>query len=156
MQETLRVIFWLQVRNPKLQRIFKFGVVGVVGLMIQTLIFEILGLRLGLMSPSVATVVGGEAAIISNFIWNNLWTFRDHLITGSKIIFKFVQFNATSLFSLGIQFAILKFAETIAKGNDWVLRGFYAAALVIVILFNYFIYNKFIWKTSTKMEPNQK
>lgn len=147
MRETLRVIFLLQWTNPKIRRFFKFGLVGLLGLFIQTAIFEILGLRLKLLSPATATVLGAEAAIVSNFIFNNLWTFKDYQISGLKIIAKFVQFNLTSLLAIVIQFVIMSAGEFFAAGNDWILRGFFATAIVIVIFTNYFIYNRFIWRT---------
>ena len=146
MQETLRVIFLLQLNNPKIRRFFKFAAVGGTGLVLQTLIFEILGLKLRLFSPAVATVIGGELAIVNNFLLNNFWTFSDHRVVGAKIFGKFLQFNFTSLLALGIQFVILSIGEYVAGGNEWVIRGFYFAALVIVLITNYIIYNKIIWK----------
>jgi dolichol-phosphate mannosyltransferase len=151
MQETLRVIFLLQLHNPKIQRIFKFGVVGGTGLVMQTLIFEILGVRLKVLSPSVAGMVGGEVAIISNFIFNNLWTFKEYAVTGIKMLVKFLQFNLTSFISLFlIQYPVLRLGEYVANGNDVIIRIFFFSALVVVILFNFFVYNKFIWKTTAK------
>jgi len=147
MQETLRVIFLLQLHNPKIRRFLKYGMVGFLGLVLQTTIFEILGIRLKLFSPSVASIMGGETAIISNFIFNNLWTFKKYKIFGIQLIGKFLQFNATSFISLGVQFVILKIGESVAGGNDWIIRGFFFSALIIVIMINYFVYNKFIWKT---------
>src|SRR3989344_4029847 len=150
MQETLRVIFLLQFHNPKIRRFFKFGVVGGTGLFLQTTIFEILGVFTKILTPSQATVVGGEVAIISNFTLNNLWTFRDYKVTGPKIILKFIQFNLTSLIALVIQFVILRIGEFFARGSALIIQFFYFGAIAIVLVVNYYIYNKFIWKTSKK------
>ena len=147
MQETLRVIFLLQFHNPKIRRFFKFGVVGGTGLFLQTTIFEILGVFTKILTPSQATVVGGEVAIISNFTLNNLWTFRDYKVTGPKIILKFIQFNLTSLIALVIQFVILRIGEFFARGSALIIQFFYFGAIFIVLIVNYYIYNKFIWKT---------
>jgi dolichol-phosphate mannosyltransferase len=150
MQETLRVIFWLQVKNPKIQRFFKFGVVGVTGLTIQTVIFEYTAVFNHFLSPSVGTALGGEMAIINNFILNNAWTFSDHKVSGLKLLPKFLQFNLSSFIALGIQFVILRIGEFFARGNGLIIQGFYFGAIVIVLMTNYFIYNKFIWKTAKK------
>ncbi len=151
MQETLRVIFKLQITNPKIQRFFKFGIVGVTGLTIQTTIFEIFGVFTGILTPQIATVIGGEAAIISNFILNNAWTFKDHSVSGSKVIFKFIQFNLSSFIALAIQFVILGIGQFVAQGNKLIIQGFYFGAILIILVVNYYIYNKFIWKTSKKV-----
>lgn len=154
MQETLRVIFLLQFHNPKIRRFFKFGIVGGTGLVLQTMIFEILGVFTKILTPSQATVLGGEVAIISNFTLNNLWTFRDYKVTGLKIILKFLQFNLTSLIALAIQFVILRIGEFFARGSGLIIQFFYFGAIAIVLVVNYYIYNKFIWKVGKA--PNRK
>jgi len=150
LQETLRVIFLLQLHNPKIQRFLKFGVVGGTGLTIQTIFFETTAVFYHLLAPSVATTIGGELAIISNFILNNAWTFSDHKVTGLKMVLKFLQFNMTSLLALGIQFVILRIGEYFARGNGLVIQVFYFGAIGMVLVVNYIIYNKFIWKTGKK------
>lgn len=147
MQETLRVIFLLQWHNPKIQRFLKFIIVGGTGLVIQTTFFELTSVFTHLLSPSIATVIGGEMAIISNFTLNNLWTFKDYQISQGKILFKFLQFNLTSLIALTIQFTILRIGEIVAAGSPVIIQFFYFGALILVLITNYFIYNKIIWKT---------
>ena len=150
MQETLRVIFLLQWHNPKIRRFLKFAVVGGTGLTLQTLFFEITSVFTHILTPSIATVIGGEIAIISNFTLNNLWTFKDYQVTGAKIIGKFFQFNLPSLLALAIQFVVLRIGEFFARGNGLIIQFFYFGAIAIVLVANYYIYNKFIWKTSLK------
>ncbi len=150
LQETLRVIFWLQVKNPKIQRFFKFAVVGGTGLTLQTIFFYSTAIFSDLITPSVATTIGGEIAIISNFILNNAWTFKDHQVKGAKIIAKFIQFNLTSLIALLIQFVVVGIGTYLSSGNKIVVQASYFGAIFIVLITNYYIYNKFIWKTGKK------
>jgi dolichol-phosphate mannosyltransferase len=154
MQETLRVIFKLQIKNPKIQRFLKFGVVGVIGLTIQTAFFELFGVFTNVFSPQVSTAIGGELAIISNFILNNIWTFREYKVIGIKVFLKFLQFNLSSLVALTIQFVILGIGQFVARGDKLIIQLFYFGAILIVLVVNFYIYNTFIWKTSKK-EPNQ-
>jgi putative flippase GtrA len=45
-----------------------------------------------------------ELAIVSNFILNNIWTFKAEKITGAgMLVKKFLQFNGTSVGALLIQ-----------------------------------------------------
>lgn len=150
MQETLRVIFLLQYHNPKMRRFLKFAIVGGTGLVIQTIFFEVTSVFTDMLAPSIATVIGGEFAIISNFLLNNFWTFKQYRATGIKMLAKFLQFNTTSLIALTIQFSILRFGEYVSSGNDLIIQGFFFGALIIVLFTNYYIYNKFIWKTTKK------
>ena len=150
LQETLRVIFLLQLHNPKIRRFIKFGIVGGTGLVLQTIIFEVFGVFTTILSPQMAAIVGGEVAIISNFTLNNAWTFKDHQVTGLKIFGKFLQFNLTSLIALAIQFVIVGIGQAVAQGNKIIIQFFYFGAIFLVLVTNYFIYNRFIWKTGKK------
>lgn len=155
MKETLKVIFKYQLQNPKIQRFLKFGIVGGTGFVIQTTIFEVFSVFTHTLSPAVATSLGGELAIISNFILNNLWTFKDFQITGLKMFFKFLQFNFTSLLAIAIQFIVMSIGESISQGSPIVIQFFFLGSIFIVLITNYFIYNKFIWKT-TKTVPSRR
>ncbi|HZQ29888.1 MAG TPA: GtrA family protein, partial [Patescibacteria group bacterium] len=145
MLSTFKVAIILGILDK--QRFVKFAIVGATGFVIQTAVFEVLGVFTKILSPSVATVIGGELAIISNFTLNNVWTFKEEKITGIKIIWKFIQFNLTSLLALLIQFVILRIGETVSAGNKLIIQGFYLFAIFIVLIVNYIIYNKIIWKT---------
>lgn len=143
MQETLRVIFLLQLHNPKLHRFFKFGVVGFVGYVVNA---STLYLFTRMMFPSwAAWGLSTELAIISNFTWNNLWTFRDQQITGIvQLLGKFLQFNLTSMGGL--------FIQTIAGViSDRFLGPQYRQLVLpfiiafLVLPYNFFMYNKVIW-----------
>ena len=88
-----------------------------------------------------------ELAIISNFILNNIWTFRTEKITGiGKIAGKFVQFNGTSLGALVIQAVFGTIGVYFfGTGSRQLLLPFIIVFLVLP--YNYFMYNAVIWKT---------
>lgn len=97
--------------SAEISHFLKFLVVGTIGFVINTLGL-IFGVRVGLR-PSVAGPLGAEAAIISNFILNNFWTFSDRTLPASQIPGKFIAFNVLSLGSVVIQFIFLRGGETI-------------------------------------------
>ncbi len=135
MFETLRVIFLLQ------QRIFKFGVTGFIGYLVNASFLAILS-PYGELS---AWMISTELAIISNFTLNNLWTFKSEKITGvQKLLFKFLQFNLTSSGGLIIQ-SILGYSSVTYLNIPRQL----ALPLIIgfvVLPYNYFMYTKVIWR----------
>lgn len=120
----------------------KFAVVGTVGFTINTLILETL-VRAG-FHPVMGSALGAECAIISNFFFNNSWTFRGKKIHGIRLIPKFLQFNLTSLGALLIQ------SGTVAMGTyffgEAVYRWFYLIGVGIGLIWNYTMYSKVIWK----------
>ncbi|MCG2686441.1 glycosyltransferase family 2 protein, partial [Candidatus Parcubacteria bacterium] len=133
----------LALRWERSQRFIKFALVGGLGLLLQTIVFELFRGRIG---PDNAAAVGGELAIISNFIWNNLWTFRDRALTRRRILPKFLQFNLTSLVAIAIQWLVIHAGVALWGPGLWIERLYFAVSLVLVIIWNYTIYNKLIWR----------
>src|SRR3989338_1068449 len=92
----------IAIRLERSNRFFKYGLVGIIGLVIQTIVSKLL-ISANLMPP-LAVSVGAECAIISNFLMNNFWTFKTHVISGvSEMFTKFIQFNAASIGAVIIQ-----------------------------------------------------
>jgi len=145
MEYIRNVLFY--VASSRLKEIFsgsfgKFCVVGGIGFVINTVILVLL-VRWG-MIPWVASAIGAECAIISNFILNNAWTFGERKITGTRKIGKFFQFNLTSLGALGIQSGTV-FVGTKLFGNSWYFP-FYILGVGIGLIWNYMMYSRVIWK----------
>jgi dolichol-phosphate mannosyltransferase len=141
-----------RIRETVSWRFFKFAVVGGTGFVIQTIIFEVLGVFMLLVSPALATIIGGQVAILSNYTLNNLWTFKDKIITHpAKLVSKFFQFWLTSNFAvLVLQGGTVKVGELVVGDNKLLIQGFYILGLVFTLIWNYTVYNRLIWKTHKK------
>lgn len=144
-------------------RVFKFAVVGGLGFLINTLglfLFSRLklvsDLALALRSATglavintsgTASALGAECAIISNFTWNNLWTFSDRRFTNPLLIIpKFIQFNLSSFGAVAVQFIVVG-SGTYFTGEGTISRLFWLVlATAIGMVINYIIYSRFIWK----------
>lgn len=133
------------MRLERSQRFFKFAIVGFIGYLINAAGLELF-YRLGL-SPGPAAALGAELAIISNFTLNNLWTFGKEKITGfGRIIWKFLQFNLTSLGAVLIQGLVVGILAW-SFGDQWRQIYLVVAIIFFVVPYNYSMYNIFIWKT---------
>lgn len=128
-------------------RFIKFGVVGFVGFLVNYLGLELFK-HFGL-STYFATLLATEAAIISNFIFNNVWTFKDKIITSFKdLVVQFLKFNFSSLFAVIVQPLIVTGATKLLGDLPLIRFGALIFALVFVIVpYNYVVYNLFIWRT---------
>lgn len=132
------------IRFRELERIFKFGIVGFIGFLINYSAMEIFVNAFG-MQPYFATALGAELAIISNFTLNNIWTFKESKFTSFKqILPKFAVFNMTSLGAIVIQFLVEWIGVKLA--GESLYRLYFFIALAIVIVYNYTMYTKIIWK----------
>lgn len=124
---------------------FKYLVIGVIGFTVQTLISKLLILIH--VFPGLSVMVGSFFAIVTNFLGNNRWTFSHRKITGfTKLLKKFSHFFATSMGALVIQALVVSIGVLILGDDAWFLLMVFAI-IFLVIPYNLFIYNRFIWKT---------
>jgi putative flippase GtrA len=158
----------------KRKRFIKFGVVGFSGFVVNYLALEFFyGLGAGdffaglfntistssffslLKEPSAwSAALATEIAIISNYTFNNIWTFKEHKITRvSKIIGKFFQFNLTSAGAVIIQFIVIGLG-TMLFGDTMLIRLLFLiiAVAFFIVPYNWFMYNAVIWKTKKEGE----
>src|SRR3989344_535658 len=121
----------------------KFVVVGTIGFVINTVILEAL-VAFG-FHPVVGSVVGAEVTIISNFFFNNAWTFRERKIGGKRrTAAKFVQFNISSIGAVVIQATTIWIGSYLFGVSSY--RLFYILGTIVGIAWNYMMYSKVIWK----------
>ncbi|KKW11666.1 MAG: Dolichyl-phosphate beta-D-mannosyltransferase [Candidatus Gottesmanbacteria bacterium GW2011_GWB1_49_7] len=122
----------------------KFLGVGFLGFIINAALLLILHDWFG-WQAAAASLVGAALAIFSNFNLNNLWTFRQHKISGvGQYLGKLVQFYGTSAFGVVV----------IQTGTIWLgvhLFGdkyyflFFLMGTGLLLLWNYTMYSKVIW-----------
>ncbi len=145
MISTFKVAIILGIKDK--ERFIKFAVVGFTGFIVNFIALRVF--RKLLSVETLAWIFSTELAIISNFTLNNLWTFKNEKIEGvGKLIVKFLQFNLGSVGAIIIQSIAGPIGVGIVGAKyDFIVLGFVVAFLVLP--YNYFIYNKFIWKTKS-------
>ncbi len=149
-KDILRTVVLLRWNDQQTQSFLKFAIVGFIGYIVNALGLELF-YHLG-FSPGLAAAAGAELAIISNFTWNNLWTFRYKKISGfGNIIKKFFAFNLTSAGAVVIQFVVVGLGTRLT-GDQWRQIWLVIAIGFFIIPYNWLIYNKIIWKKSETKE----
>lgn len=125
----------------------KYLVIGVVGFLVQTIISKFL-ITFNFFA-GIAVAIGSFFAIVTNFIGNNTWTFSHKKIKKlNTLMKKFSHFIITSMGALVIQVVVVSIGVLYTNISWFWLMVF--AIVFLVIPYNYFIYNKFIWKTHEK------
>ena len=143
-KDILRSALLLRWFDPFTQKILKFGLVGFLGYLVNAFA---LYLFTKLNWPGwAAWGLSTELAILSNFTWNNLWTFKDQQINGLvAIASKFLQFNLTSVGGLLIQVGV-------GVATDYLLGSQYRQIVLpltigfLVMPYNYLMYTLVIWR----------
>lgn len=141
---SLKVAIILGIKDK--MRFIKFGIVGGTGFVVNYLGLELLK-KLGL-STYISTLLATELAIISNFVLNNVWTFKDKELKKFKdVLIQFGKFNLTSIFAVVFQPLIVSLGTYLFGDTSIVRLGSLLFALIFVLIYNYTVYNLFIWKT---------
>jgi len=143
-KDIFRSVFLLRWHDETTQKFLKFGTVGFIGYLINAISLWYFG-RLGWVEW-LMWLLSTELAIISNFTWNNLWTFKEEKFTRVINIFKkFLQFNLTSAGALIIQTVAGTFL-TKFLGQQYRQLILPLVIVFLVLPYNWLMYNKVIWK----------
>jgi dolichol-phosphate mannosyltransferase len=147
--DILRVCIAVRLKDQSTRRFLKYAIVGLIGYAVNAILLEAVFRLTGV--EFLAWILSAEAAIISNFFLNNLWTFRYRRIAGfSNWLFGLAKFNFTSLGAIAIEgiFGPL-FTMIVGGGYRQLVLVFVIAFMVIP--YNWFMYNRFIWKSEVEM-----
>lgn len=166
-KHALLYILTARYKEIVVSRLFKFGVVGGIGFLINfSLLFILSRIStvyafaetistlpfLGFVNASgLASAIGAEFAIVSNFILNNSWTFQDRQSTDAlSTLLKFFQFNLSSFAAVAIQFIVVSIGTGLTGQTSLSKTAWLVCATAIGMVVNYTIYSKVIWRSEKK------
>ena len=135
-----------------LQRFLQFGLVGLSGVFVDMAILYLLSdvSTLG-WGITRSKIISSEVAVINNFLWNDLWTFRDissQQVGWHKRIRRFLKFNFICLFGIILNILILNFLYNYLHINQYLAN---LIAIAIVTIWNFWFNLKLSWRvTQTK------
>jgi dolichol-phosphate mannosyltransferase len=144
-----RITKFREKLHVPIKRFLSYGLVGLSGVFVDMSIFYLLGtIGWGLSSSKI---ISSEVAVLNNFLWNDLWTFRDisSLQTGwGKLIKRFVKFNLICLIGIGLNLIILNILYNYFGINKNLAN---LIAIAIVTIWNFWFNLKLSWRvTQTK------
>ena len=137
-----RLYVTLMSNRRELVRFAKFATVGIIGTVVDFSILNLLILSFGL-SKFWANTASFTAAVLSNFIWNRLWTFPES--RERSLVPQLVQFALVSLGGYVINQLIFLGLDGLLL-NAWGTLGYNLAKAIatIVVLFWNFGINR-VW-----------
>ena len=129
-----------------LKRYGKFCIVGGIGMLVD------MGIIYFLASPcllgwnlSLSKAIAAEVAIINNFVWNDVWTFRGLARSGNiqpGRLARFGKFNLICVAGIGLSVLLLNL-QVYWLGINLYLANF--IAIVSVSVWNFFMNLRFGW-----------
>lgn len=142
----LRHLVRLRFTLGPIARFFRFGLVGFSGVFVDLGVFYLLD-ELGL-ELTRSTMISAEFAIISNFLWNDFWTFGDisRRQPGKRQRLKrLLKFNLVCLSGLVLQAIIVNLLFNILGINKYVAK---IMAIIVVTLWNFWLNLKLSWRVT--------
>jgi dolichol-phosphate mannosyltransferase len=137
------------LRLGSTQRYARFCLVGGTGLVVDMTVLWLLASPSSLCwNLTLSKVIAAETAILNNFVWNHLWTFRglgprsaawlDH-------VWRFAKFNLVCLAGIVLSGLLLNL-QVNSLGMGLCLANF--VAIVLVSLWNFALSQRFGWQVS--------
>ncbi len=125
------------------KKVFKFGLVGISGILVNQGILIFLKEFAGFPLP-VASVFAIEIAILNNFLWNDLWTFKTdgQQQKISSRWHRLISFQVVSAGGAVINFAILNYLAYI-MGIDYRIANI--LGIVVGFTWNFLLNRRMTW-----------
>ncbi|HWZ89374.1 MAG TPA: glycosyltransferase [Polyangiaceae bacterium] len=142
----LRHLLKLRIATLPNSRFLKFCLVGGSGVLVDMGLLYLLSDPHALgMGLTRSKILAAETAILTNFLLNDVWTFRD--LTGKRPggwprVRRFLGFNAICSFGLALNVLLLNLLFNFAKVDRYVAN---AIAIVAVTGWNYWLNRKLNW-----------
>jgi dolichol-phosphate mannosyltransferase len=145
----LRHLLRLRLARLPVNRFVRFALVGLSGVVVD------MGLLYLLSDPSTlhwgltrSKLIAAEMAIINNFIWNDLWTFRDiasHQNKPRLRLRRFAKFQLICLGGLALNTLLLNFQFNVLGMNRYLAN---AIAIGVVTGWNFYLNLKLSWRVA--------
>jgi dolichol-phosphate mannosyltransferase len=127
-------------------RLFKFCVVGGSGVLVDMgLLFVLSDPQMLGMGLTRSKIIAAEMAILSNFLFNDFWTFGDRVASGAgqaARFRRFLGFNAICSIGVVLNVVLLNILFNFAGFNRYLAN---AVAIAVVTIWNYALNSKLNW-----------
>jgi dolichol-phosphate mannosyltransferase len=124
----------------------RFGIVGGSGVLVDMAMFFVLSdPRMLHLDVAIGKAIAAETAILNNFIWNDLWTFRrssSEQDTWAARGARFLKFNLICLAGIAISIGLLKAQVRLLHVNMYPAN---LIAIFLVSVWNFGMSAKFGW-----------
>ena len=136
-------------------RFVRYGLVGLTGVLVDMAILYLLSGQLG-WGLTRSKIIAAEVAIVSNFFWNDAWTFADmaQKQKGWSARFKrLLKFNTICLVGLVLNVALLNifYNWIFAQSHEYTAN---LIAIGVVFIWNFWVNLKLSWRTAA-IQPRQ-
>lgn len=135
--------------NFPVGRFIRFGLVGLSGVFVDMTVLYLLSDPSTLALPLTRSkIIAGEIAIINNFLWNDVWTFAD-VSSGQhewrQRMKRFLKFNIICLAGLVLNVLVLNIVFNFIIQNRYIAN---LIAIAVATIWNFWVNLKLSWRVT--------
>jgi len=135
--------FWQRQQIiPDWKRFLKFCAVGASGVLVNEGLLWLLTDGFGLFYLYSA-IISIESSVVSNFMLNNMWTFRDRHLTSGNIFIRLLKYNLACLIGISLNILVLWLLTDIL-GMYYLISNLFG--IMVAVIWNYSASLKWIWR----------
>lgn len=134
-----------QIKSFLRSRFLRVFIIGGIGFLVQTFVFETLSFYLHLVSPSTAAILGGELAVLTNFSLNERFAFNDRIPRADHVLSRVMRLHMVISGSLLIQWVLISVTEQYTQ-SILLLHAAYISGVLLGFTSNYIGYHLFVWR----------
>jgi len=142
---------------PTFRRYAQFCIVGTSGLAVDmTIIWLLADPKMLHWNLTLSKVIAAEVALINNFVWNELWTFRELTVARkrwSQRAARLFRFNLICVVGIGLSVLLLNLQVYLLHMNVY-LANF--LSIVAVSVWNFLMNLKFGWKRGVERDQGSR
>ncbi len=129
----LRHLYRLMRWEGEIDRLVKFSIVGTSGIAVNQFFLWLFAgiLGKGIKNLMTANILATELAIINNFTWNDLWTFRD--LKRRPLHRRLLSFHLAALTGAAVQWAI--FGTLVYLGMNYLVANLIGIGFSFIVRF---------------------
>lgn len=138
-----------QQMNFPIGRFLRFGLVGLSGVFVDMAILYLLSDPTTLALPLTRSkIIAGEIAIVNNFLWNDAWTFADVSMRQQEWrhrLKRFLKFNIICLAGLVLNVLVLNLVFNFFIPNRYIAN---LIAIAVATVWNFWVNLKLSWRVT--------
>jgi dolichol-phosphate mannosyltransferase len=135
--------------NFPVGRFIRFGLVGLSGVFVDMTLLYLLSDPSTLALPLTRSkIIAGEIAIINNFLWNDVWTFADvssEQHEWGQRMKRFLKFNIICLAGLVLNVLVLNIVFNFIIQNRYIAN---LIAIAVATIWNFWVNLKLSWRVT--------
>jgi dolichol-phosphate mannosyltransferase len=141
--DSLRVVVKLRYNESK--SFFKFLIVGGVGFVVDSALFNIF--RITLLDSKTSAIASGLVAMIATFLLNNYWSFGERKLDGvNKKVTSFVVYIVSSFIPIIVRSKLVGFSTEMFGDTALISNAAFMIGIIFGLIWNFTVYSRIIWK----------